>query len=499
LETEYYTKGKISKTALYKNVPFEAKLSNLNTQLFDNELELTFRNNDVTLKYDKSGEEITIKGTLASGIHNLDMDITFVDFDKDKLNSATTYIIKQRKFDDVVNELSKSLTITPINFNSNTVSLSIESVIPQKAQDIISAIATYYIKFDTERKAESIDKTLTFLNEQIENFGQDYYSTQDTLKKFKIETGFIEPNAQIQKNIEEITELERNKIEIDAYDSSLKWLKSFLKSENDISNLTQLVFPDNNMVFENSISEITTLQSKRNLKLLNVTPDHPDIILINKEINALKSNLINQVELAINKSISERKEIQDKINTLYASLYSLPDKEIDFSKIKRESDLKQQFYFNLIEQRNLYNISRAGIISDYIILEKANLPIIPIAPNDMMIWAVALFLAFFLGLSLIAIRYLLNQKVYNLSEVEENTNANILGIIPKYDNEMENSKVVVTDNIKSRISESFRSLRTSLEFINSDNKAKIIATTSTIPGEGKTFIGINLAAIYSLL
>ncbi|MEZ4929522.1 MAG: hypothetical protein R2777_05870 [Chitinophagales bacterium] len=264
------------------------------------------------------------------------MDITFVDFDKDKLNSATTYIIKQRKFDDVVNELSKSLTITPINFNSNTVSLSIESVIPQKAQDIISAIATYYIKFDTERKAESIDKTLTFLNEQIENFGQDYYSTQDTLKKFKIETGFIEPNAQIQKNIEEITELERNKIEIDAYDSSLKWLKSFLKSENDISNLTQLVFPDNNMIFENSISEITALQSKRNLKLLNVTPDHPDIILINKEINALKSNLINQVDLAINKSVSGRKEIQDKINTLYASLYTLPDKEIDFSKIKRE-------------------------------------------------------------------------------------------------------------------------------------------------------------------
>jgi len=83
--------------------------------------------------------------------------------------------------------------------------------------------------------------------------------------------------------------------------------------------------------------------------------------------------LLNQINLASDKQRLEAIEINKKIAENYAKLYSLPDVESTFSEIKRENDLKRQFYLNLVEKKNMYLISKAGIVSDYIILQPAQL------------------------------------------------------------------------------------------------------------------------------
>ena len=116
-----------------------------------------------------------------------------------------------------------------------------------------------------------------------------------------------------------------------------------------------------------------------------------------------------------------------------------------------------------------------------------------------MIRLTGIAVGFILALLLVVIRYMFHSKISTMNEVESSCNANILGLIPKYKSVLERSAVVVTENPKSQISEAFRSIRANLEFIDNSKGPKIVATTSTVPGEGKTFIGINLAAIFSLL
>jgi hypothetical protein len=106
-----------------------------------------------------------------------------------------------------------------------------------------------------------------------------------------------------------------------------------LRSGNDLSNLSGLMLTNQSLTFQSSIDAIIGLQSERNLKLLNVTPDHPNILLINKEINILRDNVLSQISLARNKQDTDKNLIDSKIQQNYMALYDLPDKESDYSEL----------------------------------------------------------------------------------------------------------------------------------------------------------------------
>ena len=399
----------------------------------------------------------------------------------------------------LVDEIAQRVNITPLNFNSNTLQITLIDNNAEKAYDIVKELAEFFIEFDRIKKGESINNTIDFLNSQMENFGSQYDESQDSMKKFRLESGFTDPTSQINARLAQIQEFEKAKLQTDLNLNSLNWLVNYLNSGNDLSNLSAVILSDQSSGVQLGIQRIIQLQTERNLKLLNVTPDHPNILLINAEIISLKSNLLSQIRLALEKQQIEEANLDQKIRENYDELFGLPDLESAYEEIKKDNDLKKQFYLSLVEQKNLYLISKAGIVSDYIVLEPPKLAKKPIAPNIMMVRIIGVVVGLLLGLFLILARYLLHSKVSSLQEVQGSCNANILGIIPSHKNVMDRSAVVAVENPKSSISESFRAIRANLEFLDAKKGSKIITTTSTIPGEGKTFIGINLAAIFSLL
>lgn len=500
LSVEYFTKGKIGKTEYFKNNPFEIVFESYENSIINKELTIVFQsNNNYTLSFEEGSETISYKGVVEQKLKTPYFDLKLNILKEDFSFENFTYSVYLRDFRSIISSLTRRLTVTPLNKNSKTLNLYLEDTNPLRAKEIIERISNYFIEFDAKKKVESIDKTIEFLDLQIVGFGNEYARLQDSMKQFRIESGFINPSNQITTDINKIEELEKSLLNIELNNNSLDWLVEYLNSENDLSNLTNLVLTNNSSSFQNSIGQITKLQSKRNQKLLNVTPDHPDILLINKEIASVKSNLLSQIELAKDKQSERVKDINEEIELIYGELFLLPDKETEYSKIKRENDLRQNFYFSLIEKKNLYLISKAGILSDYIILKPAVISKKSIAPNVDMIKLFGFALGLLLSLVLIAVRYLLYNKLNTIDELIYNTNAKFLGVIPSYSEELEVSRIITTNNPKSMISESFRTIRANLEFINAEEKSKVITTTSTVPGEGKTFVGVNLAAIFSLL
>lgn len=500
LAIEYFTKGKIGKTEYYKNSPFEIVFKNYQNSIVDKELTINYLDKiNYKVSFNNNNEIIVLNGKVGKELKSPYFDIIVTNKNNDFNFENFTFLVYLRDFKSTLSSISKRLVVTPLNKSSNTLSITLEDTHPLRAKEIVEAVANYFIEFDAVKKSESIDQTIKFLDEQIIDFGIQYSFVQDSMKEFRIESGFIDPSVQITRDIAKIEELKKALINIELENNSLNWLINYLNSNNDLSNLTSLVLNDKSNSFQSSIGEITSLQSKRNQKLLNVTPEHPDILLINREIESVKANLLSQIELAKSREKEKIIEINKEIEAIYEELFLVPDKETQFLKVKRENNLREQFYFDLIEKKNLYLISKAGILSDYIILKPVTFSRKSIAPNVSMIKMFGVVLGLFLGVILIAIRYLLYNKISNINEVQENTNAKFLGVIPRYKTELEVSKIITTDNPKSIISESFRAIRTNLEFINAEDKPKILTTTSTVPGEGKTFIGINLAAIFSML
>ncbi|NJL11981.1 MAG: hypothetical protein HC913_02545 [Microscillaceae bacterium] len=188
------------------------------------------------------------------------------------------------------------------------------------------------------------------------------------------------------------------------------------------------------------------------------------------------------------------------------SLVGLPSKGREFNRINRLYSQFDQYYASLLNKRTEIKIAEAGIVPEFIILSPASLPQIPIAPVKFQFYAIAGALGFFLSLVMVAGRYLAHNTITNQAELERLVSAPVLGIIPEYrKTKLKHTKLVVSQNPKSSINEALRSVRTNLDYMLPSGKGLynaegciVFSITSTISGEGKTFVASNLGGIIAM-
>jgi capsular exopolysaccharide synthesis family protein len=211
------------------------------------------------------------------------------------------------------------------------------------------------------------------------------------------------------------------------------------------------------------------------------------IILIDANLKDLDQQLNN-----INLEIS-------KIEQIYSSL---PGQETEVNRIRRYLALNEEFYLLLKKKEAEFGIAKAGTVPDFQILMPANVPNIPISPQKGTVYTLWIIIGIIAGFVLVLVRYVLQDTVSTVRELEKNTVAPLLGVVPVYTKEkLRVAKMVVDKNPKSSLSEALRAVRTNIEFVSSQEgtgKKRIISVTSTVAGEGKTFVAINLSGILAM-
>jgi capsular exopolysaccharide synthesis family protein len=152
-----------------------------------------------------------------------------------------------------------------------------------------------------------------------------------------------------------------------------------------------------------------------------------------------------------------------------------------------------------MQRKAEFQLALAGTVTDFKILSPANTPIKPISPDKWMIYGIGWIGGIIISLFYIGFVYLANNKITSYAELERNTQTPILGSIPFYtDEKMPISKLVINNHSNSVISEAIRTIRTNMQFLLPNSETAIISITSMVSGEGKTFVGINLAAAFAL-
>ena len=216
-----------------------------------------------------------------------------------------------------------------------------------------------------------------------------------------------------------------------------------------------------------------------------------------KEMNSLKELIFTQVtELKKEwlENLIELKQTKDRLEKEFATM---PDKNTQFSKNQRFYKLYEEFYLSMMQSKAQFEIAQAGNTPDFKILSPATLPTLPISPKKYMIMGIGLVASLVLNFFFIGIAYLLNNKITSAQEIERTVQVPLLGVIPMTKRKT-TALFQVVDNPKSRVSESIRSLRTNLDFFTIGGNKKIITITSTISGEGKSFLATNLGGVLSM-
>lgn len=400
---------------------------------------------------------------------------------------------------EYVSNLIQNIVVSSINPNTQTLKVSFKDGNAVKGRDIVNKVIEEFRIYDLERKQESANSILKFLNEQSDQFKNELILYQDSIREFRLKNNFISPEREANNIFERLSYLEEQKEKL-SYDLNIiDWYVSYI---DELSNL-RLISPG---LLEEQLSSsikyvelLLELEKEKESVLRKATSEHPKVKLIEKEIEDVKFSLNQELSNNLKRLNFRISSVNEKYDKEFSRFFELPEKEAEFERLNRKYKINESYYLNLLEKKIDFSIARAGIVSDYIVLEHAKTPLNPVGLEPSLIWLSAIFLALILGLFLIALRYFLHNSIISIDQIKANTSASILGIVSSLKGEDLLSPIIVLDKPKSQIAESFRTIRSNLQFLTSTESSKKIAISSTISGEGKTFISLNIAGILAQL
>jgi len=505
LEVSYFVEGrtKLIMSELYKDVPFNVRIINLKENaLLENDIEFKFIDKSrFEIKYLFKGNQIAESYFFGKPIETPFYDIE-INIDPNAIThfneiKKNTYYFRINNIDNLINTIASNIVVTAKD--SRTTIVSYKSKNRVLAADILNVTIEEFRILNKERKSESAEQIMHFLTLKLDTFSRDYNALQDTLKEFRIRNQYIDPGSQLARLMEKIYQLEDIKSDLNLQVKIYKWISDYIDSVKDIRLLSAGIVEENMGESASSIGDLKEKQSVQEELLLGYTPEHPRIKFYNREISRSKQDMKTNLS-------GHKEKIDFKVDNnldLYgrytAELYALPEKEAEFNRIMRQYNLLEKYYLLIIDKLAEYSIAKEGIVSDYSILERAVIPAEPVFPKKVQLWSIAIIVALLIGIILVVTRYFLHTTIISVDEIRKNTKAAFLGTIPSVKEIMPNRAIVVNKNQKSLISEAFRGIRANMQFINNQPGPKLIAVTSSISGEGKTFTSLNLSGILGLL
>ena len=227
-----------------------------------------------------------------------------------------------------------------------------------------------------------------------------------------------------------------------------------------------------------------------------VPENNPEIIAIVDGINKLKPGILENINSQRKNLLAGRNNLESTSGNYSSMLQTIPEKERELLAISRQQAIKSNIYTFLLQKREETALSFASTVADSRIIDKAESSDSPIGPKKGFIYLIAIISAFVLGISLIIVKEMLTRTVQQRTDIEKYLDFPFLGEV-NYDNSK--AAFVITEGKRSFIAEQFRQLRTSLGYMGIDESHKKILITSSISGEGKSFIAINLGVSLALM
>jgi len=506
LAISYYTEGTLLNNELYTSSPFNVEVKYKNNSILGTKIYVAVNSNiSGVVNFSKDGQNYSENFTAGKWLHfpQFDLKILINNYsDIQRQQNAVkenAYYFTINDTNSLVNNYFSFLEVKLLNEEAKTISISLKDLNPQKATDIVTSMTEEYTSFDIERKGESSKSVIEFIDQQLDVVYEQLKASENSIQLFKKDNKLTVDSDVKNTNTIRLNGLQDKIIVLELEENVLNKIENDINKSKSIDSYSLLAMLAGTEIEKNIsdvISELHRLLIQKEEMLYQVTPSSEAIKAIDFQIDIQKKLLKESIKsVRVNQKL-RKQELQKKADQ-FAGTFKLPANEIEYSRLQRLFSIHEKYYTLLLEKKTEFSISKAGFVSQNIILEKADSSQSPVSPNRKIIYISYLLVAFLLSLFLILFRYLSHNEINSLNEITKYTNASIsiLGIIPKCKQDIPVSQLLVDKSPKSLIAEAFRSVRTNLQFISNSPGPKIIALTSTISGEGKTFVAINLAGI----
>lgn len=395
-------------------------------------------------------------------------------------------------FQSTVNEFQESLKVDLLDKEGTIISLSVDFENKDKAKDFLNGVVRQYNVYAINDKNIESKKTKDFIDRRISLISSELGDVETQKEVYKASNNIVDLQTEAKINLQLKEQSKAQILELGTQLELNKILQNTLnkKQKGDVLPV--------NIGLESEaagklIQEYNMLVVQRNKYLENATPDNPLVKEANKQIEEMKSSLSQSLEKNITSLELAKNKVEGQLGGSEHMISKIPTQEKLFRSIERQQQIKENLYLLLLQKREEAAISMEITAEKARVIDKAFVLKKPVAPRKMIILGIFMLIGGFVPFSIIYLKGLLQSTIIRRSDLTKLTKLPVIAEIPKLKNR---ENVLVDFNDVSPMAEAFRILVTNLKFLlpNKDTSHSIMVTSS-VKGEGKTFISSNLSVL----
>lgn len=408
-----------------------------------------------------------------------------------KINMSEVYF-KYSNFDETVNNFQEALSADLLDKDGTVINLSVNFENKNKAKDFLNGLVRQYNAYaindkniESKKSKEFIDRRILLISKELGDVEteKEAYKTNNNIVDLKSEAGInLQMKEQSKAQLLEIgTQLELNQM-----------LQSSLNKKGNGDILPLNIGLDSETAGK-AIQEYNALVLQRNKYLEEATPDNPLVKTANNQIEEMKSSLSQSLQKNVTSLQLAKRKVESQLGQSEQMIDRIPNQEKMFRSIERQQQIKENLYLLLLQKREEAAISMEIASEKARVIDKAFIYSKPIAPKKLIILGLSILIGLLIPVFIIYLREVLQSTINKRDDISKLTQLPVLAEIPKLKNK-ENPLVAFND--VSSMAEAFRIFVTNLKFLlPSKNESQIILVTSSVKGEGKTFVSTNLSII----
>lgn len=400
-------------------------------------------------------------------------------------------------FADVKNlaeNMQSKLKVEQPNVKSTVLELTYVDVNVQRSKDILNKLLDVYVQSSLNDKNGEASNTLKFIENRLGLITGELGDVEKDVEVYKTNQGITDISAESQLFLENIKENDSKLNEVNTKISILESVDNFVQNA-EAGAVAPATYMIDDPVLVSLLNKYNELELQRERYARTTTAKNPLLETINTQIESTKQAIKENVQ-NLKRGMAVTKKNLEGINTRFsAGLRSIPKKEREYVGIKRQQSIKEELYLYLLQKREETALAYASTVTDSRLIDAPIATYQPIKPKRTLVWLGSILAGIIIPILLINVLFLLNNTVQSREEIEKTTGSSILGEIGlmKTVKGQEFAESIIKMTSRSAVAEQFRALRTNLQYLG-DGSCRVLMFTSSIGGEGKSFISINLAA-----
>lgn len=513
---EYFKKDLWKKYEVYHALPYEIEVDWNHPQLLDGEMKVKLLDGDkfklsfdgpalnlfnpkaTDKKYPVDVDKLKISGdyTLNTWIVGKHYRFRVIRKKTDQQTGEMEFSFRLRSDYDLAERYSKSMKVEVLKKESSILSLTLESNMVEKDKIYLNKVMEVYQNRELKEKNQTSINTSAFINDQLKNITDSLVFFEDKLQRYRTKNETFNLEEQGNLVYTRLSTLQDNNagvsLKIRYYESTLSYL--------DQGKVNQLVVPSSigieEDVLEKLIPELIGVQNNR-LRLSEVLSKDNRAL---KELDFKYATILSSLKENLNRSLQIAKlsfqDMNKRISGLASELDQLPQVERNLLSIKRQFTISENIYLYLLQKRSEAEITKASNMPSSEVLDLSRQIGGMLTPKPVRNYIIALSLGILLPVLFLFLKNLINSRIYDVKLLESKISVPLIGVIGR--SQWKGNNNVVSNFPKSFVSENFRSVRVSTQFLHPQDESMVIAFTSSKSGEGKTFCSVNMAGIYAL-